>query len=534
MKTCRHDRDRHSGAGLCCRKTAATLAAVFLSLSVHLACGQTANGQVLAQKIQQLTDAIAKTQAQLEESQRELNEMRRQVSELQRQLAQGKATGTSAPSAAAAQTPPHTAQAAPESIDAAIDDLREHQALQESEIATQEQSKVESSSKYPVKVTGLLLMNGFVNTSAVDIAADPSVAIPGSGTAGASLQQTILGLDANGPHLFGGSSFADLRVDFFGNQTINSALASYSGYYSTNSPLVRLRTAHAGLYWDRSQIYFALDRPILNPDAPTSLTATAVPALAWSGNLWTWNPQVVFTQDFARAQSAGFELQAAMIDVGDAPLTPVAAQSSSQAAVPPSSAELSSRPGTELHISYTGAGNADVRSHFGMGGYFAPHTSSFGPGFDSWAATVDARFSLPARLELSGNIYRGAALGGLGGGGFKDFGYNSNPLTNVYYVHALNDTGGWLQLKEKFSERIEFNAAYGLDDVFAGQLRRYYVPGGSPIENLAGNRTYTGNVIYSPSAYLLFSLEYRHLNSAPVIGSSVQGNIIGLAAGFKF
>jgi hypothetical protein len=41
-------------------------------------------------------------------------------------------------------------------------------------------------------------------------------------------------------------------------------------------------------------------------------------------------------------------------------------------------------------------------------------------------------------------------------------------------------------------------------------------------------------VIYSPSAYLLFSLEYRHLDSFPVLGLPTGTNIIGLAAGYKF
>ena len=47
--------------------------------------------------------------------------------------------------------------------------------MQESQIATQEQAKVESESKYSVKITGLLLMNGFVNTRAVDMAGDTYV-----------------------------------------------------------------------------------------------------------------------------------------------------------------------------------------------------------------------------------------------------------------------------------------------------------------------------------------------------------------------
>jgi hypothetical protein len=37
-----------------------------------------------------------------------------------------------------------------------------------------------------------------------------------------------------------------------------------------------------------------------------------------------------------------------------------------------------------------------------------------------------------------------------------------------------------------------------MDDAFAGEVRRYSVPGGTLYQNLSRNRTYTGNVIYSP------------------------------------
>ena len=141
--------------------------------------------------------------------------------------------------------------------------------------------------------------------------------------------------------------------------------------------------------------------------------------------------------------------------------------------------------------------------HVGVGGYFAEHDSALGRNYDSWASTLDARLSLGSHLELTGNFYRGAALGGLGAGGYKDFVYSPNMISGGYYFRPLDDVGGWAQLKAKATERLELNAAYGMDNVFAGQLRRYYVSGGSIIQNLARNRTFTGNVIYSPSAYLL-------------------------------
>jgi hypothetical protein len=499
---------------------------------MYFADAQTKTQETLPQQIQDLTDAMARTQAQLEQSQRQLDEMRKQLGELQRLTAQGGANAA-APTSPAPVAP--SSQSTSGNTTAAIQDIRERQAIQESQIATHEQTKVESESRYPVKITGLLLLNSFVNTSAVDMAATPTLALPGSGSTGASVRQTILGLDAHGPNLFGARSYADLRVDFDGSPASGSS-TTYSGYYS-NTTLLRLRTAHAGLQWPHTEAYFSLDHPIFNPDTPTSLTAVAEPALAWSGNLWTWNPQVGVTQDLGFAGSHDLRLQAALVDVGDAPLSPITTTSAVSLATPPSAAEQSRWPGVEARVALLGSpvSNNDDRSHFGIGGYFAPHHSSLGYNFDSWAATLDTRLRLPARLQLTGSAYRGQALGGLGGGAYKDFAYrpDTDSIGNFYF-RALDDVGGWTELKEKFSERFELNAAFGMDNVFADELRRYSVVGSSLYQNLARNRTYTGNVIYSPSAYLLFSLEYRHLQSSPIVGLPAQSNIIGLGAGYRF
>jgi len=502
-------------------------------LPSHILHAQTVNQESLSDQIQKLTESMARTQAQLEQSQRQLNEMRQQLDALQRQMAQGGSTVTTpTPSSSAAAPSSILTKNASPSTTAAIDDLRERQAMQESQIATHEQTKVESQSKYPVKITGLLLLNGFVNTRQVDMPATPTVAVPGSGSTGASIRQTVLGVDARGPHLFGAHSYGDLSVDFDGSSQSTSSPANFTGYYNGNTALLRLRTAHAGLQWQHAEAYFSLDRPIFNPDAPTSLTAVAEPALAWSGNLWTWNPQVGVTGDIGFAGSRNVRVQAALMDVGDAPLSSVPF-SAVTTGTQPTTAERSRWPGVEARIALLGS-NLNGGSHLGVGGYFAPHLNSLGHRFDSWAGTLDAKLLLPARLELTGSFYRGEALGGLGGGAYKDFAYRVDPDSGKYYFRPLDDVGGWAQLKEKMSERVEFNAAFGLDNVFARELRRYAVPTGTMYQNLARNRTYTGNVIYTPSAYLLFSLEYRHLQSSPITGVSAGSNVIGVGAGYKF
>ena len=510
----------------------APLLTAFLGLSGHGLHAQATNQESLAKQIQQLTESMARTQAQLQQSQHQLDEMRQQLSALQRQMAQGGSTvlAPTAPDATSASSSSVAHPASP-AVTAAINDLREGQAMQESQIATHEQSKVESESKYPVKITGLLLLNGFVNTRQVDMAATPTVALPGSGSTGATVRQTVLGVDARGPHLFGARSYGDLRVDFDGSPQSGGAPANYTGYYDANSTLLRLRTLHAGLQWQHKEAYFALDRPIFSPDAPTSLIAVAEPALAWSGNLWAWNPQIGATQDLRIASSRNLRLQAALIDVGDAPLSAVSTNPAITT-IPRSAAEQSRWPGAEARVTLLGS-KLDGGSHLGFGGYFAPHLSPEGGRYDAWAGTLDAKLLLPARLQFTGSFYRGEALGGLGGGLYKDFAYRTDPDGGDYF-RPLDDVGGWAQLKEKISERLEFNAAFGLDNVFAKELRPYAVSGGTLYQNLARNQTYTGNVIYSPSAYLLFSLEYRHLESSPVTGFGNGSNIIGLGAGYKF
>jgi hypothetical protein len=148
---------------------------------------------------------------------------------------------------------------------------------------------------------------------------------------------------------------------------------------------------------------------------------------------------------------------------------------------------------------------------------------------------VDYRQPLPGRIEFSGSFYRGASLGGLGGGAYKDYLVRTDPNTpGVVYYQTLDDVGGWAQLKQRASARLEFNAAFGIDNIPAGQLRPFASTANAIYQNLTRNRTYTTNVIYSPSAYLLFSLEYRRLLSSPVIGTTNPANIIGVAAGYKF
>jgi hypothetical protein len=320
--------------------------------------------------------------------------------------------------------------------------------------------------------------------------------------------------------LFGATSHADLRIDFDG--------ALLTGYANAMG-FVRLRTAHADLDWQHTKAFFSLDRPILSPDSPTSLTALAEPALAWSGSLWTWNPQAGVSEQLPIHRTAAFQMEAALIDVAD-PYYPNA-NSPSPPVTPPTTAEQSRWPGVEARVALLNP-SYDGVAHVGLGGYFAPHRIAGGPTFNSWAGTMDFHLPIFAHLELTGSAYRGQALGGLGEGAYKDFAYRVYEAES--YFRTLDDMGGWLQAKQKVNERLEFNEAIGMDNIPGYQLQPFVVPGPNSYYNLARNRTFTSNVIYRPSAYLMYSIEYRRIESSFVNSPTAWSDVVGVAAGFRF
>jgi len=322
------------------RRLISLVAALCITSCGYVSYAQrTAPVETPQQELQRLKHAVDQAQQQVDASQQQLLELKKSLELLEQRLA----LGNQAPPATEAATALANSPTPP----VASTEAQEHQVMQDSQIATLNQIKVETESKYPVKISGLILLNGFVNTGQVDNSAAPTVAIAGAGSTGASLRQTVLGIDARGPTLAGATSHADVRVDFFGN----SLESSY-----TLGGLLRLRTAHATLNWKDTEVFAEMDRPILSPTQPSSLTAIAQPALAWSGNLWMWSPQVgvAHTMDFIG--SSRVDVEAALIDVPDSPAM------SSTIAGSISQGERSRWPGAELHLGLSAAISVLTRS----------------------------------------------------------------------------------------------------------------------------------------------------------------------------
>ena len=190
------------------------------------------------------------------------------------------------------------------------------------------------------------------------------------------------------------------------------------------------------------------------------------------------------------------------------------------------------------HPAY-GARLAWTRNIFGMplilgsAGYYSRQNWGFNNRVDGWAGMADWSIPLAPRLSLSGEFYRGRAVGGLGGGIGRSVLFSGNP--NPYsQLQPLDSVGGWSQIKVRASSKLEFNGAFGLDNPFAADVRVYPLSPSYFGASLTQNRSALVNFIYRPRSDLLFSGEYRHLRTFDIDAGSPTAEQVNLMMGILF
>ena len=486
----------------------------------------------MASAIQQLQEEVRELHAAVQELRSEAVEYRAEATELRHELETAHAsTGPSASPAAnpaqvssqqgEAETIGSTAQAS--DLEQRIAALEETEHLLNSKIDDQYQTKVESASKYRVRLSGILLFNLFNNRGYVDNQDVPTWVFPedvGSGhTFGGSVRQSELGLEVFGPHLAGAKTSGNIQVDFSGGfpETLNGL--SYG--------LVRLRTASARMDWDRTSIVVGQDNLFVSPVAPTSFASLSVPALAYAGNLWGWIPQARVEHRFSFSENQTFTLQAGVLDnfTGEPPQTSYLRF--------PTAGEDSGQPAYATRVAWS----RDVLGRpltLGASGYYSRQDWGLPSKVDGWAGIADWQMPLASRLTLSGELYRGRAMGGLGGAFGRSVIFSGPESAPGTELRAVNAAGGWSQLKFTLTPKIEFNGAFGLDNPYAQDLRAFSQPMSYFPASVGQNRGALFNVIYRPRSALLFAGEYRHLRTFEISSSSSTAEQINLSMGVLF
>ena len=408
--------------------------------------------------------------------------------------------------------------------DERISQLEENLELTNSKIKEQSQTKVESSSKYRVRLNGLALFNLFTNRGMVDNQDVPQIAVPAgtldsAGTFGGSLRQSQIGLQGFGPDIAGAHTSAEIRFDFAGGfpQAPNGNL----------NGLVRLRTGTVRFDWANTSIIGGQDYLFFSPLTPTSYASLAIPALSYSGNLWGWTPQIRVEHRFHVSDASTISVQGGILETlsGDYPGHPYLRTSTW--------GEASGQPGFAGRIawSHSAFGQNIVA---GLGAYYGRQNWGFNRNVNGWAGSADLTMPFGRFVEFTGQFYRGKAVGGLGGGIGQSVLWNgqlNDPDTEVY---GLNSMGGWVQLKLKPALKFEINGAFGDDSPFASELRRFSE---NPIyfnSLLSKNQTALANFVYRPRSDVILSLEYKHLKTFILDSNSSSANTINLIIGYIF
>jgi len=484
--------------------------------------GDSAALRELKDEVHELKDIVVQLQQQAVSSRVEITRLREEL-----EKSHSADSGPSQEVTVDEQSPAYgSSTTAP--VEQRLDNLEEQQQLLTGKVDEQYQTKVESASKYRVRLSGIVLFNLFGNSGQVDNLDVPTWAESGtagvpSGAVGGTLRQSIIGLEAFGPDLWGARTSGNVNFDFGGGFP-----ATTNG---VDSGLVRLRTAAVRLDWKDTSVVAGQDQLFISPLSPTSFASVVVPPLSYAGNLWAWTPQVRVEHRFALSNESTVMLQGGLMDnlTGEPP-----ADSYYTWYRVATSAEQTRQPAYAARVAYS---HPFFGQSFTLGaaGYYSRQNWDFDRIVNGWAGMMDLSLPLGSRFALSGSFYRGAAIGGLGAALGRSVVFNgmlSDPTTEVI---PLNVVGGWAQLKFRATPKLEFNGAFGQDSPFAsdvayfGELVNSYT---TPY--LTANRGAFGNVIYRPRSDLLLSMEYRRLRTFTIYDDSYQAGQVNMSVGVLF
>ena len=497
--------------------------------------------RALSEQVRQLQQSVAEMRSESEQARAETRQLRRELDELRSAKSAQKPTVMEAVARTAvigslgidskdasdrhngsSQDPDNGQEEEKKTGRAAS--LEEEYELLTGKVDDQYQTKVESASKYRMRISGIVLMNLFSNHGTVDNIDLPTLAFgkpPGDtgGSFGATLRQSQIGFEVFGPHVGGARTRADLQLDLAGGFP-----AVPDG---TNSGLLRLRTATMRVDWSNTSVVAGQDALFLSPNSPTSFATLATPALTYAGNLWSWVPQVRVEHRVILGDNSNLLFQAGILDPvnGEVPTGGYYRQ--------PGAGESARQPSYGSRVAWTHeVFGQSLR--VGVGGFYSRQDYGFRRRQDAWVGTSDVELPLGHQFSLSGKLYRGKALGGLYGGIGQSVLFNGDPTSQYSDLIGLNTVGGWTQLKYRPATKLEFNAAYGMDNPYARDLEHFLSPQTYTGVVWSANRSGFFNVIYRPRSDVLFSAEYRRITTSTLGASAESAGQLNLMMGVLF
>jgi hypothetical protein len=347
--------------------------------------------------------------------------------------------------------------------------------LLKSQVGEQAQSKVESASRMPVKLTGTILTNTYVNSGEgnwpenPNLVGNPSTESGARGSMSATARQSRLGLDVAGIAVGSWQASGTIIADFLGG---------VPGFQTgTVMGLPRLIYAFGRVESDRTAIEIGQDHAILAPRDPTSLAAFSFPLLFRSGNLYLRVPQARVERKLRD------ELTVTMGIVA-----PVAGDTAStyEFAPPPGAGERSMRPAFEGRVGFA-RGSSDTPREIAVGasGHYGWRRSATARS-EGWAVALDFN-GRAGRVGAAGEYFAADNAEPFGGG----------------ISQSGRASGGWAEGRFSLTKQATLTGGFGRDkpaDALGRVLRQ-------------DNRTIFASTIVQLTPELGASLEYRWMET---------------------
>lgn len=354
---------------------------------------------------------------------------------------------------------------------AASERLQEQASVQSEQIKTEAQTKISTSQRFSMSLTGMFLFDSFLFTQPNSSTYIPNNYNPyafDNSPAGATLRQSIIGFDFGGPRLPGGGQVhGSLSLDFWAQ--------------SGSDDVLRIRRGVLSFDWANRSVIVGQDKSLISPLQPTSFAWVGVPPLSGAGNLWLWRPQVRYEERIPFSTNTRAVLQAAVLETDETYSAPYL----------PSTAEVySGRPALEARFAFEHQWSDETRMAVGIGGH-ASQSHILGESVPSTVISVDGLYKPISKLELSGTIFHGENFANLGG-------LPPGVTVRDDSVIPIRGSGGWLQLALPLTSRLTF-------DVYAGRQ----LNDRNDLNSFEVYRTltYASNVLYRISPNVILGFE---------------------------
>ena len=398
--------------------------------------------------LEQVLERLAKLEAENRALREEVRGLRSEVSALKPETA-----------AAPAAVPP-------------VQQLDERLAIQEKRVEEQAQTKVEASQRFPIRLSGMVLMNAFHNgaySGGADMGTTAS-RVAGRQTGAVTFRQSIVGMEYTGSSTFlGANARGSFFMDFFDTNT-----------ESTNYYPIRFRTGGFHLDWATRTLSFVQEKPLFSMRDPDSLSFSGLSPLTSSGNLWRWQPQIRFEQ---RLESGALQVKAQV----------AAVQTSEDSGFDFAANRLSNerrRPGLQGRVELA-AGTGGERRIEVAPGFHLSESNVSGQRFRSSVVAVDWLVTPFSKLNWTGVAWAGQNVHHFGALR-QSFGLVNGQLRPV------RSRGGWTQVSVPFTSRFSLNAFGGIHDDRNADIAA---------AGVAANRTIAVNAMYRLAPHIQLSVE---------------------------